>query len=244
VSGADTDPAAASTAVVVDHPQEGLAIVRLARPPVNALDLGLIGELADTVEAQVAAGARAVVVTGDGQALCAGLDTKALRSYDAAQQREVVDGLNRMLLALYELPVPTVCAVNGHALAGGLIIALACDLRIVTTADCRLGLTEVRAGVPFPAIPLRIVQEELSPVVVRQLGLTGMTVGPQQALAMGIADELCTPQALVERAVEAAADLMTLPTYPRIKSQVRGEATAAMRAVHERQADPLLDGWL
>ena len=244
MTGTDIDPAATARTVVVDRSADGLAIVRLARPPVNALDLGLIGALFETLEAQVASGARAVVVTGDGKALCAGLDTKALTSYDAAQQREVVDGLNRMLLALYELPVPTVCAINGHALAGGLIIALACDVRIVTTEDCRLGLTEVRAGVPFPAIPLRIVQEELSPVTARRLGLTGMTADPQQALDMGIVDELCAPQSLVERAAEAAADLMALPTYARIKAQLRGEATAAMRDVHERQADPLLDGWL
>src|SRR5262249_61428695 len=93
----------------------------------------------------------ALVITGAGACFCAGLDLKRVPLYGPEEQRAMVTAINQMVTALYACPLPVVAAVNGHAIAGGLILTLACDYRIRTTATCQLGITEARAGIPFPA---------------------------------------------------------------------------------------------
>lgn len=82
-----------------------------------------------------------------------------------------------MLLRLYGPPIPTVAAVNEHALGGGLMIALGCDVRFVARGAHKLGLTQVTAGVPFPAVPIAVAHAELTPSAARRLVLTGRSSG-------------------------------------------------------------------
>ena len=93
---------------------------------------------------------RSLVLTGQGKSFCAGVDLKALPGFDEAHQRRMVDALNRAFYAVYSCPVPVVGAINGHAIAGGLVLALCCDWRIAANAPLLAGLAEVRVGVPFP----------------------------------------------------------------------------------------------
>ena len=113
---------------------------------------------------------------------------------------------------------------------------------IATRAECKLGLTEVVAGVPFPAAPLEVCRYRLSPPVFNNLCLTGRVFGPAEALELGVVDELAEPALLVTRACDAAAALAGHPAYARVKDQVR----AGARAQIERgmAADPLLVRWL
>ncbi|MGH2979066.1 MAG: enoyl-CoA hydratase/isomerase family protein [Solirubrobacterales bacterium] len=220
---------------------EGVVVVTLDRPPVNALETAFGRDLTATLERE---GERsdAIVLTGAGRAFSAGVDTKAAATLDRAGQRAGVEAINRLVTTLFALPVPVVAAVNGHALGGGLVIPLACDVVVATSADCKLGLTEVVAGVPFPAAPLEAVRHRLAPPVYNNLCLTGRVVGPEEALALGVVDELAAPGRLVERAVEIAAQLARYPAYARVKDQVRATARAEMERAVER--DPLLTGWL
>jgi len=218
------------SSLVIDRDAPGIPLVRLSRPPVNALTSESIAELTAVLRAEVDAGARALVLTGDGGCFCAGLDLKLVGAYDDGQTRAMVADLDELMHVLYTLPIPTVCAVNGHALAGGLILPLSCDVRIATTADCRLGLTEVRAGVPFPEVPMQVVLAELSAAAARLLCLTGMTMAGEQAKAMGLVDELAAPDGLVARAMAVATDLAGLELYPQIKAHLRRDVAAAMAA--------------
>ena len=90
------------------------------------------------------------MLTGTGKAFSAGVDTKAAATLDRDGQRAGVEAINSLVTTLFGLPLPVVAAVNGHALGGGLIVPLACDVLVATRADCKLGLTEVVAGVPVP----------------------------------------------------------------------------------------------
>jgi enoyl-CoA hydratase len=218
-----------------------VAVVTLDRPPVNALETGFVRDLTATL-ASAAEQSAAIVLTGTGRAFSAGVDTKAAATLDRDGQRAGVEAINRLVTVLFGLPVPVVCAVNGHALGGGLIVPLACDVVIATTAECKLGLTEVVAGVPFPAAPLAVCRHRLPPHTYNNLCLTGRVVGPAEALALGVVDELAEPDRLVARAEEVAAELAGYPAYARIKDQVRAVARAEMElAVAE---DPLLTRWL
>jgi enoyl-CoA hydratase len=134
-----------------------------------------------------------------------------------------------------------VAAVNGHALGGGLVIPLACDVVVATREPCKLGLTEVAAGVPFPAVALAAVRARLSPPVFNSLCLTGRTFGPEEALTLGVVDELSDGD-LLDRAETIATELAALPAYGRVKEQVRAPQLAEMRELSER--DPMLTTWL
>jgi enoyl-CoA hydratase len=110
----------------------GIEVVMLQRPPVNAMDLALLEELKELFAALADdSSARAVVLTGQGPTFCAGLDVKVMPQYGKAEQLRLLEVLNETILAVYCCSLPVVGAINGHAIAGGLVPALCCDWRIV-----------------------------------------------------------------------------------------------------------------
>jgi enoyl-CoA hydratase/carnithine racemase len=221
-----------------------LALVRIDRPPANALDLELLEEGHRVLAELARDGPAAVVLTGREGFFSAGVDLKLAPTLDRDGQRELLTGINRLFAGWYGFPRPVVCAVNGHAVAGGTILALCGDYRVGST-EGRLGLTELRTGVPYPAVALAVVRAELAPGAARRLVLGADLVDPQQALELGVLDELAEPGALLDRAFEVAGELAALPpsAYPLVKQQLRGEAVAAMERVLDEDSDPLRDSW-
>ena len=218
-----------------------VVVVRIDRPPANALDLGLLAE-GHEVRARLAdAQPKAVVLTGREGFFSAGMDLKAAPSLTPDQQRQTVEGINRLFEGWYSFPRPVVAAVNGHAVAGGLILALCADFRVGAT-EARLGLTELRAGLPYPSAAISVVRTELSAAAARKLVLGAALIGPEEALELGVLDELRPPDEVLPRAIEKAAELAQLPseTYGRVKRQLRGATIDAM-AIGD---DPLLQGWV
>ncbi len=238
-----TTSSTSSTLRVDDH-GDGVTVITLNRPPVNALDLALLDDLQDTLDTHLAGEARAIVLTGAGRCFCAGIDTKLVGGYDNAQRRATVAALNRVIHTLYSAPVPIVAALNGHALAGGLVLPLACDRRLLTTAECSVGLTEVRAGVPFPAVAMLVVEAELNPAVTRELCLTGRVLSPDEAMALQVVDVLCEPADLVDAATAHATELADLPAYRQVKQQLRRRTALLTADEVATERDPMLDNWL
>jgi enoyl-CoA hydratase len=226
----------------------GIATLYLDRPPVNAIDTEMLRSMAEQLaRIEAATDVRALVVTGVGACFSAGLDLKAVPRYTPAQQRDMLNTLNRTLGCLYCLPIPTVAAVNGHAIAGGLVLALACDYRVgPISGSCQLGLTEARAGIPFPAAAMAIVQAELTPAVARRTTLVARNIGPDAALTSGILDELQPPEQLLSRAHAIAHELGAIPgtAYARIKRQLRAPAIAHIERTLSAGDDPMLASWL
>jgi enoyl-CoA hydratase len=155
----------------------------------------------------------------------------------------MIRGIDGTILTLYGLPKPTVAAINGHALGGGLVIALACDVRIAAAGSYSLGLLEVTAGIPFPAGPLIVVQSELDPQTASTLALTGRTVGPSDELAARFIDAVVPGETLLATAVERARTLAGLRGYAAVKHQLRAAALARLKAIVLEDSDPLLDDW-
>ena len=229
------------------EPQDGVAVVRFARPPANAIELESARALEEALgRLEAESDVRAVVLTGQGAFFSAGLDLKVVPAYDAARQRAMVMAINRLLGRLYGLGLPAVAAVNGHAIAGGLVVALACDYRIGSRAGYRLGLTETKVAVPYPVAAMTVVEAELAPAVARRVVLLARHETPEDALADGILDELAAPDALLPRALEMAQELAALPrdAYARIKRQLRGRALERIAQVVARGDDPLLAAWI
>jgi enoyl-CoA hydratase/carnithine racemase len=226
---------------------DSVSVVYLDRPPVNAIDLNFVRDADECFAGLESDGsARALILTGAGRCFSAGLDLRLVPRYDRDQQREMILGVNRMIRRLYSFPCPTIAAVNGHAIAGGLCVALACDYRIGIESPCELGLTEARAGIPFPAGPMAVVNAELVPHVARRLTLVARNMSPQEAVRDGILDELQAPERLLERAAEVARDLAQIPrdAYVRIKRQLRAATIRILDEIVQTGSDPMLDAWL
>lgn len=221
-------------------------LVTLERPPVNALTLPYLREISATLGRIAEGDAAALVLTGAGTTFSAGLDLREVPSYGKAQQTELVDALNETLLQLYSFPVPTVAAMNGHAVAGGLLFALCCDYRIALEGNYRFGLAEVRVGIPYPVNAMAVVKAELSHLMARELALLGRNLSARQALARGVVDELCEKPQLPARSLELAVELARYPreAFARVKRQLRGEVIERMQRAVAEKTDPARERWI
>ena len=182
----------------------------------------------------------AVVLTGREGFFSAGADLKVAPTLDAEGQRGMVEGINNIFAGWYGFPRPVVAAVNGHAIAGGLILALCADYR-VGSREGRFGLTELKAGLPYPSVAMAIVRAELNGPAARRLVLGADLVDAEVVRDAGGFDEVAEPDDVLHRATEVARALSALPSeaYAKVKSQLRRPVLEAALA----QPDPLLDGW-
>ena len=207
-----------------------VAVLRLQQGKVNALDLGLLAELTAAVGDLAGAGAPPVVVTGEGRAFSAGVDLTAFLEGGPAYAEALVPALSAAFEAVFTYPGPTVAAVNGAAIAGGCILAAACDRRLLA-AGARIGATELAVGVAFPAAALEVLRHacagHLETVVLGASLYEG-----EAAVAVGLADEVVDPVALLARAEEAASALGALAPEPYrlAKEQIRRPAVERMAA--------------
>jgi enoyl-CoA hydratase len=186
---------------------------------------------------------RALVITGAGEFFSGGVDLNVAPTLSVEEQREMVAGINQLFASWYGFWRPVVAAVNGHAVAGGLILALCADHR-VGAEGARYGLTEARVGIPYPAAAIGVVKAEVAPDVARRLVLGAELIDAALAREWGLMDELALAEGVLERALEVARRLAELPpnTFAEVKRQLRGRAFDAISAAIEE--DPLGAGWL
>jgi enoyl-CoA hydratase len=222
----------------------GEVLLRIARPPVNALDLELIEALSSALLQDIDAGASAIVITGRERSFSAGIDTKMAAVAKPAEQAASVVAINKLVSVIYCAPVPIVAAINGHAIGGGLVIALACDMRLACRGNYVLSLNEAQAGVPFPAGPLAVVQAALDPSVASDLCLSCRKLGPEEARALRIVDELTDAGELEARALEQAGKMASFAAYARVKEQLRAPVAERVRMIAASRSDPMIEGWL
>ena len=218
-----------------------VVVLSADRPPANAMDVGLLGELVEAVERLAQEVPRALVLTGRPGFFSAGADLKAVPGYGPEQQRAMITGINRMALGVYDLPCPVVGAITGHAIAGGLVLALCTDVR-VASSEGRYGLTEVKVGVPYPQAAIGVVAAELAPHSARALALGNQLIGADECLRLGVFDELAEPEVTIDRAVAAAAGLAAVParSFELTKLELR---RPYLEAIRQRSAvvDPDVD---
>ena len=207
------------------EPLGGATLLRFAHGKANALDLEFLREIQRTLIALEPEG-RPLVLTGTGSIFGAGVDLKRLTDGGASYVREFMPALSDAFLTLFRFPRPVVAAVNGHAIAGGAVIAFACDRRILARGKAKFGVPELKVGVPFPTVPLEIVRDALSQPALQEATLHAALWDADQALAAGAVDELVEPGALLVRAREVAEQLGAIsPTAYRLtKLQLRGPA--------------------
>jgi enoyl-CoA hydratase len=188
-----------------------VTILRMAAGRGNALNIEFGSALAAAVETVLRSPARAVVLTGKGSMFGAGVDLLSLLEGGADYVRRFLPVMQGGFEQIVRFPKPMVAAVNGHAIAGGAVIMLACDYRVLARGKARVGLTEVRVGVEFPPWALETVRFATPPQHFPMLVCNGLTYLPDEALARGLVDELVDPEQLIDRACAVAEELASVP---------------------------------
>lgn len=223
-----------------------LALLRLDKPRGNAIDAALVEALAEgagKVGADPAV--RGVLLASANPKLfCPGLDLVTLIDYDRPAMERFMLRFAEAIWALYTLRKPLLAAVNGHAVAGGCILALTADYRVVRRG-AQLGLNEVKIGVPLPWSVSVLLRATVPPPALARVALLGENFADEAALAVGLADELAEAEGFEEtclRRLRELADKDAL-AFGATKADLRRDALAAMK-VHERERlREFLDGW-
>ena len=231
---------------MLEHHDAGpIRTLRLARPPVNALHVPLFDALGAAVAAAPRQGARGLVLTGAGKLFSAGLDVAVLAGLDQPGLGAFLTSFFGCLKAMAESPLPIVAAVNGHSPAGGAVLALFCDHRIMARGDFRIGLNEVQVGLlPGPLI-YGVLKRVVSLRVANEMLPQGALVGPEEALAVGFVDELAEPAELEGRARAWLERVLALPpvAYARTRAMVRADLVAMMVEATRRGPNEMVEAW-
>lgn len=235
-----------STVRISDH-EGGVRVLVLDRPPANALEEALLAELLAAVDdACRTAAVRALVITGEGPFFCAGFDLRVPRR-DLDDARRMRDLYRDAHLALLACPKPTIAMVNGHAIAGGLVLALACDYRLAIAGEYRCGLNEVAIGSSFPKVAFEIVRLRLTHAQASEL-LLGAAIHPveRHALRLGVFDELLPADTFAETVLRRAARMAAFPreAYAHTKSALVAEAVARVEAETPSESDATAAVWM
>ena len=211
---------------------DGVTTVRIDNPPVNAFDLKLV----DDAVAIMRSIEGPIVLTGAGACFSAGVDLRAILDGGATYTDRFLAAVSAAFLAVFDHPAPVVAAINGHAIAGGCVLAMAADVRLMSTG--LIGLSEVAVGVPFPVAALEICRYAMGPSVTRAV-LQADNIDARTAAGRGWIHEIVAPDDLLSRADGIARTLgQHGPTaYAAMKEQLHRHAREAIDASAEVDAN-------
>jgi enoyl-CoA hydratase/carnithine racemase len=192
----------------VERRPDGVAVIRLDRPKMNALSRSLVGELADAAAHLTAEPPGSVVIWGGERIFAAGADVAEFGG--SAEGREIGTGFLDALEAVAAIPRVTIAAIAGYALGGGCELALACDFR-VCTETAKLGQPEILLGIIPGGGGTQRLPRLIGPARAKELIFTGRQVGADEALRIGLVDRVVPPAELFDRAVSWAAEFAAGP---------------------------------
>ncbi len=193
--------------------EDAVGTIRLDRPPMNALNAQVQDELlAAAREAADRKDVRAVIVYGGEQVFAAGADIKEMTTWSYTDMVDRSGALQAAFTAVARIPKPTVAAINGYALGGGCELALTCDRR-VAAEDSRLGQPEILLGIIPGAGGTQRLSRLVGPARAKDIVFTGRFVGAEEALRIGLVDEVVAPGEVYERARAWASQFAAGPAY-------------------------------
>ncbi len=225
---------------------DSVAVVRMEEAGANAMDSEFFAALNAAMDEAEQGPARAMVITGRDRFFSAGLALPTVISLSRDGLLQFIDEFSSTMRRVFTLPMPVVAAVNGHAIAGGCILALQCDERVMvdgTAASAKIGLNEVQLGLGLPAFVIESVRLRVPPTHWRRIMRTGSLMSPAEAREAELIDELAPPDQVEARAMERAIELGALPpqAYAQIKAGLRQPIVQAVAAREKADTEAWLD---
>lgn len=227
----------------IEH--EDILELRLDHPPANALNPELVHALRIAVASAPARKARALVLSGAEGMFSAGLDVPELLKLErpamSAFWREFIQLLRSIALA----PQPVAAAITGHSPAGGAVLAIFCDTRIAAAGDFKIGLNEVRVGLPVPAVIHAALKRLVGARQAERLCLQGLLISPDEALRIGLVDQVLPVAQVIPAALDWCRGVLALPAQAVAATRrlVRSDLAAAIEELSERSHQDLVNVW-
>ena len=225
--------------------QNSIAIIKMNHPPANAIDATFLANLNNVVAEQIESDSKAIILTGEGRIFSAGVDLVQLLKGGTEYIRDFLANLEKMLETLFFCPKPVIAAINGHAIAGGCVIACCADIRLMADGKGRVGVPELRVGVPFPVIIMELMRAKVNNAYFEEIMLGGATYTPQDANRRGLVDEIVAAEDLMQRALVLAESLASIrpEIYSFSKLQIRQSSREAIDGKNKLVGDEIRTIW-
>jgi enoyl-CoA hydratase len=219
-------------------------LIRLEYGKANAIDSRFTSSLAAELDRAIESGSKAVVLTGREGFFSAGLDLRGLPE-GREEMASFLDEFEKLSEKLLQFPLPLVVAVNGHAIAGGCILASTGDVRIGAAGSYKIGVSEVSLGIVFPASAFEIMRATLSPRFVPEMLLGGKLLGPETAVEAGILHRVVPAEGLLVEAEAAARELGEKPpvAFRHSKLALRAPVLERIEKTRAEARRLFLDTW-
>ena len=217
--------------------RDDVAVVTMSHGKANALDTEFCEAIVHKLD-ELRSQAKAVVWTGSGAIFSAGVDLKRVLAEDVGYLHTFLPALSRAFKALYAFPNPMVSAINGHALAGGCIVAIAADHRIMANDAATIGMPELRVGVPVPGVALEMVRQ-VSGKHTDRIVYRGERFGATKARKLGLIDDACNANDVLEKAVASAQDLLAVApeVFAVTKWQLREQVLLRLHELEDEERE-------
>ena len=211
--------------------------LRLQRPPANALSPDLIAALRVAITEAPKTGAEAIVLSGSPGMFSGGLDVPSLLALDREGIRAVWEDFYGLMGALATSPIPVAAAITGHSPAGGAVLAMFCDYRVMADGEFKIGLNEVQVGLPLVRL--------IGPHRAERLAVGGTMISPREAHRIGFVDDLAPAESVVAAALAWCERLLKLPPVARAKTRTlaRADLAALFTWTRGREVDAVIDDW-
>ncbi len=220
--------------------------LNMDRPPVNALNGDLVNALHQQIDAACADGFEAIILSGQANIYSAGLDVPELMNLDRSQLKDFWLQLMSLLGCIAACPIPIVAAITGHSPAGGTVITLPCDYRIMGRGSekgaYKIGLNEVQVGLVVPAVIYQSLVRLIGERTASQLTVEGLLIDSEAALACGMVDELQDTKDVVAAALDWCLRHLALPRKAMLKT--RAMTRKAMIELYSKTGTLGVDGFV
>lgn len=219
--------------------------LRLERPPVNALSPELLQLLASEVRTSPDRGARALVLSGGAGIFSGGLDVPILIQLDRQGFSCALEHFFDAIEALAASPIPVAAAITGHSPAGGAVLALCCDWRVMAEGDFAIGLNEVRIGIPVPKVVAELAVRTVGARVGEALCVSGRLLRPEEALEVGFVDAIAPVGEVIPTALQWCEQIIEAPEHALAKTRavMRWDLVEKIRRQREDDARHLTNMW-
>jgi enoyl-CoA hydratase/carnithine racemase len=224
--------------------QDHIAILRLNSGPTNPISSKLVNELSQSL-ADIKGAARGMVLCGGDKFFSAGFNLPELLTFDRPAMGDFLERFNQLCLALFTEPIPTVCALSGHAVAGGNILALTCDYRYAASAERKIGLNELKIGLPVPYLADLMLRHTIGDRSASQMIFSGEFMAFSDAKIIGLVDVVGSPDELDDFTLERISRIASHPgrAFSAAKANKVEEIIRRYEKNNQDKNDAFLDCW-
>ncbi len=222
-----------------------VACMHLEAGRANAMGPEFLDNLLALFDAFEASSARAAVLVGYERFFSAGLALPHIIDCDRPQMRAFISKFNQAMQRVFMLDKPLVAAINGHAIAGGCVLAMQADYRLMAAGKSRIGLSEVTLGVGLPGLVVETLRARVPTASMSVIALEGRLLAPDAAHALGLVEEVVAAEELLPRALKKARELAELPSlaFAQVKASLRAPYVERAQARVEADTEAWLDTW-